>query len=1440
MTDESPRTEPRILPVVALGASAGGLRPLETFFESIPDDTGAAFVVIQHLSPDFESMMEQLLGRRTRMRVVQVTDGVAIAADTVYLIPRRKEMRLSDGRLWLTDRPGSGTELNMPIDVFFTSMARAQRSRAIAVLLSGAGSDGSKGIRAVHDAGGLVAVQSPESAQFDLMPKAAIATGDADEVLDPQDLPVWVARQIQIVHQRPFDPTPPGMSIDPDALRLIARLLRQAHGVDFSAYKRPTLARRIERRMSETRCESIDEYAARLSLDEGELDRLYRDLLIGVSAFFRDTEAFDALSEKVVPRLFEGRSNTDPLRVWVAGCSTGEEAYSLAMLLHEAALGHRFPVDAIKVFATDVHPGYLARAGKGEYTVDQLAPVPPSLRERYFMLDDAGERYQVRASLRATIVFARHDLLHDPPFTRIDLVSCRNMLIYLRSAAQQRVLERLRASLVGGGWMFLGPSEHIGALERDFEIIDRRERLYRARGQVAPTFDPEMTPRIGPHHPINRQGTWSAAVDSPANMQFVYQQVLDRFVPGCVLLDTNLHVVHVFGDAARFLELGPGRAALDIMRVVRSPLRGALAAALHRCREIDEPVVHRAVPTGDEQRPLIDIRVERLSGRRHQERRYTVVGFIEGVLPADEVSVPPAEDQGQAYSELRAELDFTREHLSATTEELTASNEELQATNEELLAANEELQSTNEELHSVNEELYTVNSEFRRKNAELTQLNVDVDNLLKGSDLGALFLDGSLRVRKFTPAAAELFNLLPHDIDRPLGHLASGLTGGDLLERVRDVLRTGREWTEERQGDDGRVMLVRCLPYRDGDEQVQGAVLTFSDVTPMARALAAQQASERRLRLFAEHVPFVMWLGDAGSGEFLFVSRALERIWGRPVGELSTLQDRYTEAIHPDDRPIFRRTFGQMATGHFTELDYRLVRADGDVVWVRTRTFPIVDGGEPGVFAGITEDITERRQHSEVVDGLRRDKERLASLRDAMLEATQDAIAMLDRSGRLLFGNPAFLTLVGTAHERAEGRPFEDLLPEVTAGSLRHAIERVLRTNRPRRGETRADFPGRISTFEYIVSPVRDERWRVGHVVVILRDVHDRISLDPSARYGRLREAALEARALLDGAGKSPEVTGAMRLIDDAFADGVDMGDAPSDLAALLWAVEGHIERGMPESAQLLPFGPSGGLLVDASGHDMQRLLTLLVDHALGDGVGRRPMRVRLRVDQITPPVDIARRSRPPLEPGDRAWVVVEVADDGPGQERGLIRRIVAGDADAGDPKFEHLVQLVEGFGGAIEMRSILGSGTTRRVWLPLLDGSSPHRQNGRPPLVLVADDAADVRLAARESLGGRCTVIEADDGTSALARFRIASSPVALVVLDVAMPGPPPTSILRELRALDPELPVVLLSAWADELEEMGIEDEPGCVALIKPWSDGELRAIVDRILERPGEESD
>jgi len=835
--------------IVGIGASAGGLSALEKFFDNMPSDSGIAFVVIQHLSPDFKSLMDDLLARHTTMAIYRVTNGTVLKPDSIYLIPPKSHMTVDQGKLYLTDRD-PGQHLDLPIDVFFISLAKYARERAVGVILSGTGSDGSRGIQDIHGAGGLVLVQTVDSAQFDGMPRSALATGSCVLMLTPDQMPMAILKyagftpeQRVVVFRQ--------MALDEDEVegeyRTIFSLLRSQYNLDFSRYKPPTVGRRIQRRMDARNTADVNAYAAMLAKEPEELDALYRDLLIGVTEFFRDPKAFGKLEEIVLPQLFHNRKDHEDFRIWSTGCATGEEAYSLAIILSEQAerLGYR---GTITIFATDVHRSSIDFASHGVYSMDRLKNVSRNRLVRFFVKQSENS-CRVSSELRKMIVFAPHNVISDPPFTRMDMICCRNLLIYLQPEAQEKVLSLFHFALRLHGIMFLGSSEGLGKLSAEFDTIDSSCKIYRKARDLKISLDMNVDPS-------QQRFTASAVIQTPHRMtvnldrQLVhdYDYLLREYMPAGVLVNERRQVLHCFGDTSQLLNQHEGRYENDIISLVTDELRMPLATALHRAGKTSSSVTSGTVQIGSGRRKKrgtlhVECIPDDRAGVTHyfvslrfpQKRRSESKQVVSELVQTVPVTVP--EQYQQRIIDLEQELQATKESLQTAIEELQTSNEELQATNEELLASNEELQSTNEELHSVNEELYTVNSEFEMKNRELKQLNQDHENLLASIQVGTVYLDANLLIRKFNPAIEKFFKLLPQDIGRPIDHIAYHLANQqEMLDDVRAVLKTGRPIEAEEATTDGQWLLKRVLPFNAETGAIEGVVLTFTDITRIKEA----------------------------------------------------------------------------------------------------------------------------------------------------------------------------------------------------------------------------------------------------------------------------------------------------------------------------------------------------------------------------------------------------------------------------------------------------------------------------------------------------------------------------------------------------------------------------------------------------------------------------
>ncbi len=869
---EDDDTTPRLL--VGVGASAGGLEALERLFEAMPADTGMAFVVVQHLSPNYRSLTDEILGRRTRIPIRLVEDGMQVQRNTIFLIPPKKDMILREGRLLLTDKDPDQL-VTLPIDLLLRSLAQEAGERAVAIILSGTGSDGSRGVRDIHEAGGLVIAQDPETAKFDGMPRSAIDTGATDITLPPESIPQALLNHAQRPHATSLTPLPVPTGVD-----AIFRLLRDAYGIDFSHYKPDTVARRLERRLAMGNIPGLDEYAQRLAGDPAELNLLYKDLLIGVTQFFRDEEAFARIGRDVLPGLLGRLGPGEEFRAWVAGCATGEEAYSLAILVREAmeSSGRTGPV---KIFATDAHRTSLDTAGTGIYPEEACAEVGAERLNRFFTRVNAG--YQVSADLRKSIVFAQHNVLKDAPFTKLDLVSCRNLLIYLQPVAQKRVLSLFHFALKTGGVLFLGPSETPGEVSDEFEALDPRWKFYRKRRDIRLVADLRLT-EIVPQPRVTPVAT-SPAPD--LQLAGTYDALLDEFMPPGIVVNERHEVVQAFSGAGKYLKFRDGRVTTDVLELVDPELRTALTGALARAfKELTQVAYKGLRVTPSDVERLINIKVRPIRNRR--------AGVSHALIQFEEVGeAPPVRevaheiDLGRASREqvlaLEGELRYTKENLQAVIEEMETSNEELQSTNQELTAANEELQSTNEELHSVNEELYTVNAEYQKKITELTELTADMDNLLISTEVHTIFLDGDLCIRKFTPKIAETFNLMPQDLGRKIDNFTYTIDHPGLMDDLRTVLSQSTPLERQVRDRRGNWFLLRILPYRSG-LATNGVVLTLVDLVGVKRAEAETRRKDEQLNGILRNSPNWIFIRDL-AGKYMLSDESFKRSVGcDPLG----------------------------------------------------------------------------------------------------------------------------------------------------------------------------------------------------------------------------------------------------------------------------------------------------------------------------------------------------------------------------------------------------------------------------------------------------------------------------------------------------------------------------------------------------------------------------
>jgi two-component system, chemotaxis family, CheB/CheR fusion protein len=848
----------RSIPIVGLGASAGGLEALETFFLHMPPKAGLAFVIIQHLSPKHKSILGEILKKDTQMKVMEVQDGIAVESNCVYFNPPDKEVGIFNGIFHLMEPPSS-PRVRMPIDYFFRSLAKDQGERSICIILSGTGSDGTLGLQEIKGVGGMTMAQAEFQAKYPFMPKSAIDTGRVDCVLPVEQMPQALIRYIKHPYIETPERTTPEDQEFQNFVQKILLLVRTNTRHDFTHYKSSTIRRRIERRMAVHKINHIADYYRYLQENLAEIQALFKDLIICVTSFFRDPEAFEILETKIIPQILESKPAGSSVRVWVPGCGTGEEALSLAILFNEVRerLGKNLQV---QIFATDIDAEGIERARLAEYPESISAAVSPERHKRFFTNKDGI--YKVNQEIREMVVFAPQNLISDPPFSKLDLVSCRNVLIYLNAEVQKRVLSLFHFSLNPGGYLFLGPSESIGGLFDYFAPVSLKWKIYQSKGEFGLRMAPPMPP-LAPPMAAQDMKTLIPEPHREMNVrQLMEKIILEQYSPACVLVNAKYDILYFHGATGKYLTPPMGEPSFNILKMAHADLRHKLASALHQAVKERKTVVSPEVQIKERDHLFrVDLLVRPLVETEAPEHLYLVV--FEEKTPVSPRSKRKGEapamstETHQRLINLEQELQSTKEYLQTTIEEWEAANEELKSSNEELQSTNEELQSTNEELEtakeelqSTNEELVTVNSELQTKIDELTQLSNDTDNLLASTAIGTIFLDRDLGIKHFTPSMTALFNLIPTDIGRSLRDITSKINYDQLYQDAEGVLITLQSLEKEVQAENGKWFNMRILPYRTRENVIDGVVITFVDITDRKRAEQEIQAA----RTFAENI----------------------------------------------------------------------------------------------------------------------------------------------------------------------------------------------------------------------------------------------------------------------------------------------------------------------------------------------------------------------------------------------------------------------------------------------------------------------------------------------------------------------------------------------------------------------------------------------------------
>ena len=1085
--------------IVGIGASAGGLEAYKAFFDNMPR-TGTqdiAFVLVSHLSPDHSSMLPELLGRHTSMAVSEAVDGMPVEGGHVYVIPPDATLTIVDGVLQLS-KPAPPRQYRFPIDTFFISLAEDQGDNAVCVVLSGSGSDGARGLRAIKEHGGLALAQAAiDHVALSGMPASAAATGQVDHVLPAEDMPARLLAHYQHMVASRSRKGPDGTRQDLSAhLQTICGLLRAEVGHDFSQYKEKTLIRRIQRRMQVVQTDTVQAYIEYLRQNPRELENLFRELLIGVTEFFRDPEAFEALQASAIPALLADKSAADILRVWIPACATGEEAYSIAIALAEA-IAQRRGGPKVQIFATDIDDRAINAARGGRFRAP-LPGVSPERLERWFIQD--GEHYVVIKPIREMVVFSPHSVIKDPPFSRLDLISCRNLLIYMNSDLQEHLIRTFQYALRPGGILMLGPSESLGRNTSLFSVLDKKHRLYsrRADGRASlPMTAPKRLAGIETANrtPQPRTGGVEDAIDRNA------RRMLEKHAPAYVVIDANHDVLRFAGDTGRYLGPSSGAASLNLFALLHKGLRGPARTAVQQALLRHSTVIQEGQLNGanGERIPVRLIAepiLEQDDGNADRRAASSLCLLIFKELATVPQATPDptpagrrARGEARRIRELELELATTREQLHTAIDELETANEEMKSANEEYQSVNEELQSSNEELEtskeemqSINEELQTVNVELNSKNEALARLNSDLQNLLESTQIATLFLDSSLHVSGFTPAISDLFHLREGDHGRPITEITARIPYPQLKQDVKQVLRTLAMVERVLHGGvDDAVYLLRMRPYRTTDNVIDGVVLTFIDITERQ-----QHEYERgRLAAIVESSQDAI-IGHSVDGVITSWNAGAERMFGYPA--VRALGRSLSMLLPTDSHQELQSLLAACsAQSKADELLMTWLRHDGTEVPVSLRCSPVLDPG--GAVVGgstIARDISERKHAAWKLEESER---RLA----AIIEQTTVGMAQLDLEGRLEAVNPRYCDIVGRASDTLIGKRVEQLLVPDDVAEYEQQFQLLVDRGTPFQIEQRYLRPdGVVVWVSNHVSIIHDEDGRPLRAAAVLLDITQR------------------------------------------------------------------------------------------------------------------------------------------------------------------------------------------------------------------------------------------------------------------------------------------------------------------------------------------------------------
>ncbi|MFN2385185.1 MAG: chemotaxis protein CheB [Thermoanaerobaculia bacterium] len=1475
------------LAVVGIGASAGGLEAFTQLLGHLPQDTGMAFVLVQHLDPSRESMLQEILARATGMPVREASSGMKIEADTVYVMPARAGIELTDGMLQLV--PRAGHERGMPIDHFFCSLAERYKSRAIGVVLSGSLSDGALGLRAIKAEGGVTFAQD-ETAKFRDMPRAAIAAGAVDFVCPPETIAGELARMGRHQYLRPSGEPPP--TEDEATHREILALLHKTLRVDFSNYRQSTIRRRVARRLVLKKTETLGQYLDLLRERPDELNALYEDILITVTEFFRDPEVFQTLKTQVFPSLLRARPSDAPVRIWVPGCSTGEEVYSLAITLFES-ISEAALMPGVQIFATDISETAIERARAGVYLENHVVKLSPERRRRFFTKIDAG--YQIAKVIRDSCVFARQDVTADPPFSNIDLISCRNLLIYLDQPLQNRVFPLFHYALNPNGFLLLGSAEALGGFKDLFLPVDRGMRIFSKQSGTlrAPmhfTQRPsDLTPAPGDPEPPRE----AAPLLTPFDLQKEADRVvLGRYAPAGVVVTDQFEVVQFRGRTGRYLEIPPGSASFNLLKMAREGLLAELRAAILKARRSGTRVRRervRVVQDGAVRGVSLEVVPLKAPGER--TARHFVVLFEDGDgKPSGRKGVPVGTVESgrrrktdrDAILSLEGELTATKEYLQSIIEEQEAATEELKSANEEILSSNEELQSTNEELEtskeeleSTNEELSTVNEELGIRNAELATANNDLWNLSAGINVPVVMVDLEGRIRRFTPPAEAVFNLIPTDVGRSVADIKTRLKGIDLAGVIREVLTTITPKEKEVQDENGNWYQLRVRPYRTSENRIEGTTISLLDIDPLKRSLEQVNRARDYAEALVETVQESLIVLDedlrvrtANHAFYRLFQSAPMQTEGKL---LFTIPDwaPHEDALRERVEAVLNQREAGMANFEL-ELDFESVGRK--ILCLNARRVRLPGESTPFVVLAM-EDITERR---EAERHLRQSEARYRTL----FQTAREGIWVLDGRGDILEVNDHLTRMLGYSREELVGhKPWElDLYDDNDAARERfkELRKRGASFDPQLRMKTRS---GTFLFVEAVSNVYQADELRV--VQCNMRDITDRMRLQEDLRQvqklesiGRLAggvahdfnnilniisaHAALLARRKHDPAKQGESLEAIEKAVRRGsavvrqlltFARRSEISSEQVAVNALLEEVAKMLEETFPKSIDIqLDLDPDLPPILADPNQIHQAVLNLCVNAR-----DAMPQGGTLRM-QSTVTTGSELQARLPEALGT-TYVSVAISDDGIGMTEETRGRVfepffTTKAPGAGDGLGLAVVYgVVNSHSGLIELETAEGQGTRFRLHFPVGTPRTRATQepreesvrggNGHEMLLLVEDEESLLQAVSALLESEGYAVLTARDGVEAVEVHRENSGQIAVVIADLGLPRLGGWEAFLKMKELDPSLKCIVASGNLDTPKLAQMHREGVHASLRKPYGASEVLRTIRKVIDAASDRS-